>query len=93
MNFLDQLTSFENMLHTANVFTTETPKLKETKPKVIKRHISKNLEASKIPIWRQKSRKRSIGDIFSPYSVDSIGDTANKNYKLMNRNFQDVHTT
>ena len=93
VNFLEQLTSFENMLQTANVFTTNAPKLNEKTPKINKRHISQNLEANYTQIWRQKFRKRSIGDIFSPYSVDSIGDTANKNYKLMNRNFQNVHTT
>ena len=35
--------------------------------------------------------KRSIGDIFKPYSVTSIGDTANTNYKRMNTNFRTIH--
>ena len=37
--------------------------------------------------------KRSIGDIFTPYSVTSIGDTANSNYKRMNNNFRTIHVS
>jgi hypothetical protein len=37
--------------------------------------------------------KRSLGDIFTPYSVTSIGDTANSNYKKMNKNFNSIHVT
>ena len=35
--------------------------------------------------------KRSLGDIFTPYSVTSIGDTANMNYRKMNSNFNTIH--
>ena len=38
-------------------------------------------------------KKRSITHIFTPHSVNSIGDTANKNYELMNKNFKTIHTT
>ena len=75
INFLTQLTSFQSMLHSAKVFTTKTPKTK--------RHtfnIAKVLEAHKTPFFNPKIlSKRSIADIFTPYSVSSIGDTANKN--------------
>ena len=37
--------------------------------------------------------RRSIGDLFTPYSLTSVGDTANTNYKLMNNNFDKVHIT
>ena len=36
---------------------------------------------------------RSIADIFTPYSVTSIGDTASHNYAAMNRNFQSIGVT
>jgi hypothetical protein len=36
--------------------------------------------------------KRSILDIFSPYSVGNLADTANVNYKLINRNFKQAHS-
>ena len=37
--------------------------------------------------------KRSIADIFTPYSVTSIGDTANANYRKMNSNFRTIHVS
>jgi hypothetical protein len=40
-----------------------------------------------------KKIKRSLADIFTPYSVTSIGDTANSNYKKMNKNFNSIHVT
>ena len=36
--------------------------------------------------------KRSITDIFSPYSLTSIGDTANRNFLTMNHNFKEVQS-
>jgi hypothetical protein len=36
--------------------------------------------------------KRSILDVFSPYSVGNLADTANVNYKLINRNFKQAHS-
>ena len=35
-------------------------------------------------------QKRSITDIFTPYSVNTIGDTANRNFLAMNDNFQKI---
>ena len=43
--------------------------------------------------FRFSKIKRSLGDIFTPYSVTSIGDTANLNYKKMNSNFNSIHVT
>ena len=40
-----------------------------------------------------KVKKRSIADIFTPYSVTSIGDTANENYRKMNSNFRTIHVS
>ena len=37
--------------------------------------------------------KRSNADISTPYSVTSIGDTANSNYKRMNTNFRTIHVS
>ena len=37
--------------------------------------------------------KRSIADIFTPYSVTSNGDTANANYRKMNSNFRTIHVS
>ena len=37
--------------------------------------------------------KRSIGDIFTPHSVTSIGDTAKLNYKRMNNNFNSIQVS
>jgi hypothetical protein len=37
--------------------------------------------------------RRNIFDIFTPYSINDLGTTANQNYKLMNRNFKQIHIT
>ena len=37
--------------------------------------------------------KCSIGDIFTPYSVNSIGDTANSNFLKIIDNFQKIQKT
>ena len=38
-------------------------------------------------------KPRGILDIFTPYSINSIRDTANSNYNKMNNNFNKVHMT
>ena len=38
-------------------------------------------------------KPRGILDIFTPYSINSIGDTVNANYDKMNHNFEKVHVT
>ena len=37
--------------------------------------------------------KRNIFDIFTPYTINDLGATANNNYRLVNRNFENVHIT
>ena len=91
LNFLAQLTSFQSMLHSAKVFTTKTPENKRhafNNAKMLKAYETKILDPKTLSI-----KKRSITDIFTPYSVNSIGDTANKNYELMNMNFKTIHKT
>ena len=96
INFLSQLKSFEAMLHTANVFTTEAPvSIPQSVRSIVKRNTFTNaevVETRQARVWRSRIRKvRSLADIFTPYSVSSIGDTANQNYLKMNRNFKSVH--
>ena len=90
LNFLTQLNTFQNMLQSTDVFTTpETLVLTPTnlRPK-------RDIPLKPKPITRKHSvTKRSILDIFTPYSLSHVGDTANENYKAMNRNFEDVHDT
>ena len=86
------------MLHTANVFTTEAPlTIPPSVRPLVKRHTFTNakvVETRQTRVWRRSIRNvRSLADIFTPYSVSSIGDTANQNYLKMNRNFQSVHVT
>ena len=86
------------MLHTSDVFTTSAPIILPTSKKsLVKRNTITNagvVEASQTRVWRESIRNvRSLADIFTPYSVSSIGDTANKNYLRMNRKFQNVHVT
>jgi hypothetical protein len=82
-NFLSQLKSFKSMLHTSDVFTTSAPiTLPTPKKSLVKRNTITNagvVEASQTRVWRESIRNvRSLADIFRPYSVSSIGDTANK---------------
>ena len=64
---------------------------------IVKRNTFSNakvVETRQARVWRSSIRKvRSLADIFTPYSVSSIGDTANQNYLKMNRNFKSVHVT
>ena len=77
MDFLEQLTSFRQLLQSAEVLKNETPK---TKLNVLNPKIN-------------SLQKRGILDIFTPYSVNSIGDTGNRSYVLMNKNFNTIQTT
>ena len=52
INFLNQLTSFQSMLHLANVFTTKAPKTKC--------HMAKVLEAHQTPVWSQKILSKGV---------------------------------
>jgi hypothetical protein len=97
-NFLTQLKFFKVMLHNSDVFTTSTPVNLPTpqKSRVKRNTISSHgvVEADEISPWRETiCSVRSLADIITPYSVSSIGDTANSNYLKMNRNFVSVHVT
>ena len=83
------------MLTTAKVFTDVSQRVKRTA------HISNSLLLPTmtlekdliVPIVHSEVfnyTKRSITDIFTPYSVSSIGDTANRNFLAMNSNFQTI---
>jgi hypothetical protein len=78
-SFLLELTFFQNMLQNAEILTENSIVSDRT---LAKRHVSAN-----------NTVKRSLGDIFTPYSVTSIGDTANNNYRLVNRNFNSIQVT
>ena len=83
INFLTQLKSFKVMLHNSDVFTTSAPINLPTPKKSRVNHntISSSgvVEADETSPWRETIRSvRSLADIFTPYSVSSIGDTANK---------------
>ncbi len=87
LDFRKQLTTFQIMLQSADV---------------LKSPISRTQDAPRqqpvaVPISQNQTGhsllKRSILDIFTPYSLNTVGDTANDNYRIMNRNFHDVHDT
>ena len=86
------------MLTTAKVFTDVTERVKRTA------YIRNSLLLPTMPLGRNVNmlpfhsemftyQKRSITDIFTPYSVSSIGDTANRNFLAMNSNFQKIQAT
>ena len=94
-SFLTELTSFQSMLYKAKILTTTILPIGSTRPKRDEIIVqTKNLTVqSSAKMSNIKRLRRNIGDIFSPYSVTSIGDTANQNYKRMNQNFQTIHIT
>ena len=94
-SFLTELTSFQSMLYKAKILTTTILPIGSTRPKRDEIIVqTKNLTVqSSAKMSNIKRLRRNIGDIFSPYSVTSIGDTANQNYKRMNHNFQTIHIT
>ena len=107
--FLNQLESFMSMLINSQVFepsSTPVPTAKQLSKRSIKAfpsvHTSyyiRNLMFSRVPTNDLTSNngrirnKRNIADIFSPYSVQSIGDTAGENYAKLNLNFDQIHHT
>ena len=92
--FLSQLESFQNMLIQSNVFknpsSTPLPQKQIVKrsPKILGGHFF-HLNNKSVPL----RFTRNIADIFTPYSVQSIGDTAGQNYKKMNTNFKVIQVT
>ena len=93
--FLNQLESFQKMLINSNVFqdpsTTPIPPNQVVKrsPTVFGGHLSNIIHNADFRL----RFPRDIADIFTPYSVQSIGDTAGENYKKMNANFNKIGVT
>ena len=87
-SFLTELQTFQNMLNKAEILTTTS-----TVPPKVPTKTKRDIIGAKIKNSAQIRIKRNIGDIFSPYSTTSIGDTANSNYKRMNHNFAKIHIT
>jgi hypothetical protein len=87
--FLNQLESFQKMLINSNVF--QNPSTTPIPPKqVVKRSpavFSGNLANVKLNATFKLRFPRDIADIFTPYSVQAIGDTAGENYKKRTQTF------
>ena len=107
--FLNQLQSFMSMLVKSKVFGPSSKQLPANKqlvkrsPKapsgvspsysihnLIFPHVINGSLSGKNSHIRSK---RDNADIFTPYSVQSIGDTAGKNYAKLNLNFEQIHHT
>ena len=95
--YLRQIIHFNDMLTKADILTPVIPRRKRTVSRsstenhtiiTFQRFLS-NSHENKRPL---NLVKRSITDIFSPYSLTSIGDTANRNFLTMNHNFKEVQS-
>ena len=107
--FLNQLQSFMSMLIDSRVFEPSTipkPAPKQLGKRSVQAfqsvkasHSIKKQMFYRVPTYNLNitngriRNKRNIADIFSPYSVQSIGDTAGENYKKLNLNFDQIHHT
>ena len=96
--FLCQLTLFKDMLTNAEIFTDVSQRLKRAARISGSLQQPTNILEQGLPVPIVNSvvfnyAKRSITDIFTPYSVSSIGDTANRNFLAMNSNFQTIQAT
>ena len=96
--FLRQLTLFKDMLTNAEIFTDVSQRIRRTAPISGSLQQPTNILEQGLPVPIVNSvvfnyAKRSITDIFTPYSVSSIGDTANRNFLEMNSNFQTIEAT
>jgi len=88
LDFRKQLTTFQIMLQTADVL--KSPVKLISNDTLQQQTIASE---SELKPTGHSLLKRSILDIFTPYSLNTVGDTANDNYRIMNRNFHDVHDT
>jgi hypothetical protein len=107
LSFLSQLQAFTKMLIDANIFTTQppaqsiTPRVRRSKRRIAQFNLSnkscnncvEKMSNGFHKILQSTRNKRNIFDIFTPYSVNELGATANQNYQLVNRNFANVHIT
>ena len=87
LDLLAQLHSFENLLQSAGVISKDEVEGQKQASN------GKNAGHSNSSKSTLNYNRRSIGDIFTPYSVTSIGDTANENYLKMNVNFDKIEAT
>ena len=96
--FLCQITLFKDMLTNADILLDVNQRLKRTAPisspiqqptTIFEQSFSVKPVNSKLLTFA----KRSITDIWTPYSVTSIGDTANKNFIAMNENFHAIQAS
>ena len=95
--YLRQITLFNDMLKSANILEEVNPRLRRTVSKTSAGKQPKIIFEKSLPKHHENYTiltivKRSITDIFSPYSLTSIGDTANKNFISMNHNFHEVQS-
>ena len=87
LDLLAQLHSFKNLLQSAGVISKDEV---EGQKQASNGENAGHSNSSKSTL---NYNRRSIGDIFTPYSVTSIGDTANENYLKMNVNFDKIEAT
>ena len=86
------------MLTNAEILLDVSQRLKRTAPISGSLQQPTNIFEQGLPVQIVNSEvfnhaKRSITDIFTPYSVTSIGDTANKNFLAMNENFHTIQAS
>ena len=107
--FLNQMNSFMSMLVASEVFqptSTPNPQSNQVNKRAVKplkgvsrlqfkhKSVFPRVSTDKLNSTIGKIKnKRDIADIFSPYSVQSIGDTAAENYAKLNLNFDQIHHT
>ena len=95
--FLRQITLFKDMLTNADILLDVNQRLKRTAPisspiqqptTIFEQSFSVKPVNSKLLTFA----KRSITDIWTPYFLTSIGDTTNKNFFRMNKNFHAIQS-
>jgi len=78
LDFRKQLTTFQIMLQTADVLKPPVKPISKNTPR--QQPVAVEIEPKQTG---HSLLKRSILDIFTPYSLNTVGDTANDNYRIM----------
>ena len=86
------------MLNNAEIFTDVSQRLKRTAPISGSLQQPTNIFEQGLPVQIVNSEvfnhaKRSITNIFTPYSIMSIGDTAKRNFIARNSNFHTIQAS
>ena len=86
------------MLTNADILLDVSQRLKRTAPISSSIQQPTTIFEQSFPVKTVNSKllnfaKRSIKDIFTPYSVTSIGDNTNKNFLAMNENFHAIQAS